>query len=403
MTSSLTAERVRRDIEVVAHAGLGLDDFFAETVASLTRAVPVDAVCIGTFDPNTVLLTSARKYGSLLGEDHRDPDWGLLEYGQVEPSAYREMVAARRDAVGLNLLNRGATERSNRMSQLMIPEYCFHDEARLVLRDGDRAWAGIAMFRSGAGCRPFDADEVAFLGSLSRTLAYGVRVGLLSSVVATGAGSGASGPTRTGPEDSGVAHMSPATGHGPAVLIIDRGNEIVQMSAGSQERIADLASGPNGAAVMNPIYGLIGAARRYGSGESSVPPRLRVRGASGMWLVIHASPLSSADGRVGEVVVTIEEARPPEIIPLVVEAFGLTARERDVTQMVLQSVATKDIATALHVSAYTVQDHLKSIFDKAGVRSRRELIARIYFDQYAQRLNDPLLPSGSFAAADGEL
>ncbi|EON30705.1 DNA-binding HTH domain-containing protein [Gordonia terrae C-6] len=387
MTSSLTAERVRRDIEVVAHAGLGLDDFFAETVASLRRAVPVDAVCIGTFDPNTVLLTSARKYGSLLGEDHRDPDWGLLEYGQVEPSAYREMVAAKRDAVGLNLLNRGATERSNRMSQLMIPEYCFHDEARMVLRDGDRAWAGIAMFRSGAGCRPFDADEVAFLGSLSRTLAYGVRVGLLSSVV--------SAPERSG------ASVSPPAGHGPAVLIIDRNNEIVQMSAGSQERIADLASGPNGAAVMNPIYGLIGAARRYGSGESTVPPRLRVRGASGMWLVIHASPLSSADGRVGEVVVTIEEARPPEIIPLVVEAFGLTARERDVTQMVLQSVATKDIATALHVSAYTVQDHLKSIFDKAGVRSRRELIARIYFDQYAQRLNDPLLPSGSFAASDG--
>lgn len=396
MTSSLTAERVRRDIEVVAHAGLGLDDFFAETVASLGRAIPVDAVCIGTFDPNTVLLTSARKYGSLLGEDHRDPDWGLLEYGQVEPTAYREMVVAKRDAVGLNLLNRGATERSNRMSQLMIPEYCFHDEARLVLRDGDRAWAGIAMFRSGAGCRPFDADEIDFLGSLSRTLAYGVRVGLLSSVVAGGASAAA-------PAAVDAPGAPPATGHGPAVLIIDRSNEIVQMSAGSQERIADLASGPNGAAVMNPIYGLIGAARRYGSGESSVPPRLRVRGASGMWLVIHASPLSSADGRVGEVVVTIEEARPPEIIPLVVEAFGLTARERDVTQMVLQSVATKDIATALHVSAYTVQDHLKSIFDKAGVRSRRELIARIYFDQYAQRLNDPLLPSGSFAAADREL
>ncbi|MCZ4535879.1 helix-turn-helix transcriptional regulator [Gordonia terrae] len=396
MTSSLTAERVRRDIEVVAHAGLGLDDFFAETVASLGRAIPVDAVCIGTFDPNTVLLTSARKYGSLLGEDHRDPDWGLLEYGQVEPTAYREMVAAKRDAVGLNLLNRGATERSNRMSQLMIPEYCFHDEDRLVLRDGDRAWAGIAMFRSGAGCRPFDADEIDFLVSLSRTLAYGVRVGLLSSVVAGGASAAA-------PAAVDAPSPPPPTGHGPAVLIIDRSNEIVQMSAGSQERIADLASGPNGAAVMNPIYGLIVAARRYGSGESSVPPRLRVRGASGMWLVIHASPLSSADGRVGEVVVTIEEARPPEIIPLVVEAFGLTARERDVTQMVLQSVATKDIATALHVFAYTVQDHLKSIFDKAGVRSRRELIARIYFDQYAQRLNDPLLPSGSFAAADREL
>jgi len=48
---------------------------------------------------------------------------------------------------------------------------------------------------------------------------------------------------------------------------------------------------------------------------------------------------------------------------------------------VLRGASTHAIVAELHLSAYTVKDHLKSIFDKTGVRSRRDLVAQILTGQ----------------------
>jgi DNA-binding CsgD family transcriptional regulator len=78
--------------------------------------------------------------------------------------------------------------------------------------------------------------------------------------------------------------------------------------------------------------------------------------------------------------------RPPELASLVVDLYGLTPRERQVTELVARGHSTGEIAAALHVSAYTVQDHLKSVFEKFGASSRGDVIARLFFDHHAPRL-----------------
>jgi hypothetical protein len=55
---------------------------------------------------------------------------------------------------------------------------------------------------------------------------------------------------------------------------------------------------------------------------------------------------------------------------------------------VLQGSSTAEVAERLVVSAHTVQQHLRGVFDKTGVRSRRDLVAKVFFAHYEPRLHD---------------
>jgi two-component system, NarL family, response regulator LiaR len=57
--------------------------------------------------------------------------------------------------------------------------------------------------------------------------------------------------------------------------------------------------------------------------------------------------------------------------------FGLTLRESEVAALLADGLSNKDIAVALWISENTVKTHLKAIFQKTGVASRTQAIARI--------------------------
>jgi FixJ family two-component response regulator len=70
-----------------------------------------------------------------------------------------------------------------------------------------------------------------------------------------------------------------------------------------------------------------------------------------------------------------------------------------VTGLVCRGRSTAQITAELCISANTVQDHLKSVFDKTGVRSRREVMAALLRDHYLPDLTRarPVGPDGFFA------
>lgn len=362
--SSLTIERVRSDVEVLAQAGLDVTTFLAEVDASVRRAVPYAAMCMSLLDPATSLATATFKFGEISERDSHDRHWCEVEFCDADETSFRNLARHRRTAVGMHLETQGDVNRSVRMRNFMGHHFGFTDELRTIARLDGRAWGAFAMMRADPG-NPFDASEVAFMSLLSSTLAAGLRSGLLARC---------------------AAESSSTDAIGPAVVIVRSDDTIAQMNTSAAHWLAELAECDNSQGPDHTLAALVDAARRHARGESDMLPRSRVRVLSGKWLVLHCSPLSGSVNSGIDVAITIEEARPPDIVPLVVAAFDLTRRERDVTQLVLQGVSSKEIATTLHISVHTVQDHLKSVFEKADVRSRRQLIGRVFFDQYVPRL-----------------
>lgn len=348
--------RVRDDILRLVHRGLPVAEFARSVGDLLGRVVPAEGSCLMTVDPATLLPTAefvenglpAAELLRLVEIEVREPDF----------NKWTHLASADRPAASLSDVTEGDLDRSTRQREIRRPGG-FSDELRVVLAGSTGTWGQLTAFRE-AGRPYFTAGEVQLVASMAGLLADGLRRGLLL------------GDAQAGADDVGL-------------LVLDA-DDGVQMSNPTANRwIDELGTGDRpGTRLPLVVAAVARQTRAVCAARTSTPARARVRTRTGRWLTVRGSLLGEGPG--APVAVMLEAARPAEMAPLMVDAYGFTVGERRVTELVAQGLSTRQIAGRLRLSAYTVQDHLKSIFAKSGTGSRGDLVARLFFDHYAEPL-----------------
>lgn len=354
-------QRAREKIARLAAEPGSLADFWCEASAVLHTVVPhLGMPCCYTVDPASLLITS--HYNSDMRELPLEAL--VLEYAEDNVN---QIIDVARSASGVSTLyeaTKGNPSSSPRW-QFNIGWGDADQELVAALRTaGGATWGALGIYRE-RGQKLFDGADKQFVQDVSRHLADGVRRSLLFGEA-------------TDPEGP----------HAPGLLVLSRDGHVESTTPGVEEWLADFPDGDFSAGRLpSAVVSVAGQVlRSINTGQPADLSMARVLTRSGSWVVLHGATLRS-QGNV-RVAVIIEPAHPARITQILMDAYALTDREQAVTRQVLQGSSTTEIAVALVLSEHTVQQHLKNIFDKTHVRSRRELVGKVFFAHYEPRVRD---------------
>jgi DNA-binding CsgD family transcriptional regulator len=375
-----SAERLADDLTRLGSRALRPDAYFTEVSARLQRAVPSQANCWHTLDPETSLLTSEAP-DELIESGVYSPETAPAAGQVIVNSEYLvddvntfAALARRRTTVGiLSQATRGRPERSARYRELLAPSGIPYEmRAAFVVRG--RAWGALHMARSADG-PDFGARDARVLARVTTIVADGIRASLR--------------------HDAGRR----AASDGPGLVILGPADEVELITPPARPLLAALRTRTLRETDDTPPASVLALAAFARAADRAPTAPVTVPSALG-WISVHASLPEGA--KRGRVAIVLDVAAGPRVAALRLEAHGVTPRERDVAALLAHGQSNADIATTLVLSPYTVQDHIRSLFEKTGVTSRRALLARVFLDDYlphiAQRA--PLTADGTFAARD---
>ena len=166
-------------------------------------------------------------------------------------------------------------------------------------------------------------------------------------------------------------------GHGePGTIIVDRDLNLVTATSSAWHWISRLGLAKPSDAEPLPgfLYAILTRLARSGQPEQAAQARLQT--ADGSWAQVRATPLTGPH-LGGGYAITLQAARAGDLASVLMPAWNLTPRERDIAALIIPGQSSEDIAAALFLSPHTVRDYTKAIFGKVGVHSRRDLTAAL--------------------------
>jgi DNA-binding CsgD family transcriptional regulator len=334
------ARAARRDIAALATSGLGVVDLHTAAIEVVEQVIGSELTCWAGMDPGTLVISSMTS-----GRDHipaeYEPRLAETEYAGTDPNSFAELARQARQVARLSDLPYREVIAHRRLNEVWRPLGIEHEVRATFTVDGD-CWGAAGFVRGGPD---YSDRELEFLGSVAPVIGAATR----------------------------VAVRTDAHGYrgrvGPSIVVTGPSGEPRAITAAArtwQDELNEIAPGRFEALLRAVVTG----ARAAATGTFQA----RVQTASGGWVVLQGSRLI---GDEEEVVVTIEPASGHHLVGMLLAAYGLTTREREICLEVISGHTTTEIADRLSISPHTVQDHLKAAFGKVGVRSRGELVATL--------------------------
>ena len=371
-TAAFDPQIVERMERVCSRVTTG-EELFAALSYEVNKVVPFDGSMWFGVDPSTFLAVAPARFEAL-DEGYCQTFWEG-EFREPDVALYRDLARHPKPAAGLREVTADRPLLSSRYRRFVTPQG-YDDELRVAFRAGENTWALGALYREKG--RRFSQDEVALMAGLSGVVGAAFRAHVATGNVAS--------PLCTS----------------PGLMIFDAANVLVSANAEANRWLDDVyGMAPDGTETWRellpdgssndlrsaiPILPLLARARAVAAGVDEGPARLRLRDRNGRWLVFHASCLTGGPAD-GAVTVVVEPAKSTDVAPIVIEAYGLSPRERDVVRAIARGLSTPDIASELFLSAHTVRFYIKSVFEKVGVSTRGELVAKLFADHYSDAMH----------------